>query len=195
MTFIPATQLVKKWAETINTVTTEVQTIRDRKTKKALILVVRKLRVNLLVFYGLIKWWKSTHVTFKCPDINYVLQISNEDIKSYTFSITRSLALDIWWILEYHYRGTSKSGIKKILLNRFNNKIPPSIDALRLIKNCFHNGGIHTGRDSDRNVSLTINAKTYHFREGKPIKHFHPLSILELIDDVVIRLIQTTQSH
>lgn len=189
----PYDNLLEDWGQTITTIVAEIKTISNVKKRHFLLLLLRKVRMTLIAFFAPIKckWWLTKKVEIITTKLTFGTPIFEEDERMYQITTARMLANDVWWVIEgYLRKGTTEHNIRKILVKKFA-KMPSGIDTLRLLKNCNHNHGIHkVNSGPDVNVTYKIGGWKFVFKNGKPIKNFHLASILKVVDQAVIEILE-----
>ncbi len=192
MTQYPLTTLLKDWADLIENLVKELSTLSDSGKKRTMFLILRRVRMALIAFYSPVKckWWDNKKIELTTHEGKFEAEIFDEDFGMYQTSITRMLATDVWWIIEAHYRKGAKGNIRNILINKLGS-IPPAINTLRLMKNCFHSEGIHSSGGADSTFSHKTKNFKFVFTQGKPIKNYSLPCIIELIQEVIVEIINS----
>ena len=182
-------QLLLDWANAIEAVGNQIDTAKSKKMKTTMYLLVRALRMGLIAFYSPIAcgYWKTKKIKLKKGDEwQFEADILDEDFDQYQSQISRMLSLQVMGIIEGHFRNSKNTGvgIAKILEDKFTT-IPPAIDVIRLLKNGFHNRGIHNWKNS---IKHTIAGYDFEFVKGKATKHFHLFALLKVVEQVALEI-------
>lgn len=192
----PLTKLVEDWDAVITNAALESGSLRNKRMRRTMALIVHRLRIAFIGFYSPIKlkaWDQKAFTLANLPEWKYNLPILEFDRSFFQNFITRAIVMDVWNAIEIYFRGRSQDPIAVLIRNSLGT-IPPATNALRLLRNCFHNAGIHMPAwKGDKNVSYKIRGWKFDFKYGNHVKNFHPAAILGLVDEAICELADLTK--